>query len=135
MKRQKKQAGGNKYHARKIVRDGQTFDSIKEYRRWRILQDKVEAGTITELQRQVKFVLVPTQREPDRIGPRGGKKPGFVIEKELAYIADFTYKDETGALIVEDVKGYRNTKGGAYGTFVIKRKLMLYLHGVRIKEV
>lgn len=134
MAKQKKQAG-NKYHARKIERDGQTFDSLKEYRRFRILQDMVEAGTITDLQRQVKFVLVPTQREPDRIGPRGGVKPGSVIEKELSYIADFVYKDADGARIVEDVKGYRNTKGGAYGTFVIKRKLMLYVHGVRIKEV
>lgn len=134
MAKQKMQAG-NKYHARKIERDGQTFDSVKEYRRFRILQDMQESGTITDLQRQVKFVLVPAQREPDRIGPRGGKKPGPVIEKELAYIADFTYKDASGALIVEDVKGYKNTKGGAYGAFVVKRKLMLYIHGVRIKEV
>jgi hypothetical protein len=55
------------------------------------------------------------------------------IEHECAYVADFVYQDAvTGELRVEDVKGYK--KGAAYNIFSIKRKLMLYIHGIRVVE-
>ena len=116
-----------KYHSRKITRDGVTYDSVKEYRRFCELSLLAKAGAITDLQRQVEFVLIPPQREPDTIGVRGGIKKGKVIERGVTYIADFTYK-ENGKLVVEDCKGFR-TKD-----YIIKRKLLLYLHGIRIKE-
>lgn len=122
-----------KYRNRKIVVDGVTFDSVKEYNRFRDLSLLEKAGKIENLQRQVKFVLIPAQREPDTVGKRGGVKKGKTVEKECAYIADFTYKirkdDNSLAVVVEDTKGYR-TKD-----YIIKRKLMLWLHGIRIKEV
>lgn len=118
----------SKYHNRKITRDGMTFDSIKEYRRFCELSLLEKAGAITNLQRQVKFVLIPAQREPDTIGKRGGVKKGKVIEKECAYIADFVY-EENGKTIVEDTKGFRTAD------YIIKRKLMLYIHGIKIKEI
>lgn len=121
---------GKKYGNAKSEVDGEIFDSRKEARRYIELQWLLKDGTIKNLRRQVRFVLVPAQREPDEIGPRGGRKPGKLIEKEVAYVADFVYTDtETGETVVEDTKGMR-TKD-----YVIKRKLMLYVHGIRIREI
>ena len=93
------------------------------------------AGEIHNLERQVRFELVPTQREPDTIGKRGGVHKGKLIEKEVDYVADFVYIDKTGEKVVEDVKGYRDPSSAVYAKFVIKRKLMLWIHGIRIREV
>ncbi len=121
----------SKYGSKKITRDGITFDSQKEYRRFCELSLLQKAGTITDLKRQVEFELIPAQREPDTVGVRGGIKKGKVIEHKCSYVADFVYK-ENGKLVVEDVKGYK--KGTAYNLFSIKRKLMLLNYGIRIKE-
>lgn len=116
-----------KYGNRKVTVGGITYDSAKEARRHQELKLLERAGKITDLQRQVKFILIPTQREPDTIGKRGGVKPGKVLERELTYIADYVYT-ENGKQIVEDVKGFRTAE------YRIKKKLMLYIHGIRIKE-
>ena len=119
-----------KYGNNKIDIDGEKFDSMKEYWRYLELKHMQTEGQITELQRQVKFVLLPAQREADTIGKRGGVKKGNVIEREVAYYADFVYKlADTGALIVEDTKGMKTTE------YIIKRKMMLFFHGIRIKEL
>lgn len=122
----------SKYNSKKITVGGMTFDSRKEAKRFQELYLMERAGKISDLQRQVKFVLIPAQREPDTIGPRGGTKKGALLEKECSYYADFAYR-KNDAYIVEDVKGYRG--GGAYATFSIKRKLMLWIHGIRVREV
>ena len=106
-----------KYKNRKLAIDGEVFDSQKEARRYRELALLQRAGQISDLKRQVKYELIPTQRS-------GGK----VVEKSCAYIADFVYT-ENGETVVEDTKGFR-TKD-----YIIKRKLMLHVHGIRIKEV
>ena len=119
-----------KYGNHKINFDGQTFDSMKEYWRYIDLLHMQSEGKITGLQRQVKYVLLPAQREPDTTGKRGGVKKGKLIEREVAYYADFVYKlADTGTLIVEDTKGIRTTE------YIIKRKMMLYFHGIKIKEL
>lgn len=114
----------NKFNARKRKKDGHTFDSIAEMRRWTQLKKLEDAGEISDLRTQVKFVLIPCQQ----------KRFGDVIvhEHECSYIADFVYV-EGGRTIVEDVKG--NRKGIAYSYFVIKRKLMLERYGIAIREV
>lgn len=91
------------------------------------------SGQITGLKRQVKFELIPAQREPNKTGRRGGVIKGKVIEQSCDYYADFVYKDSQGNLCVEDVKGYK--QGGAYSVFTIKRKLMLYKYGIKIREI
>lgn len=106
-----------KYKNRKLAIDGEVFDSQKEYARYRELALLQRAGQISDLKRQVRYELIPTQRI-------GGK----VVEKSCAYIADFVYT-ENGETVVEDTKGFR-TKD-----YIIKRKLMLHVHGIRIKEV
>lgn len=115
--------------------DGREYDSIREMKRSVYLHALQKAGIISDLQTQVKYVLIPTQREPDIIGKRGGVKKGKLIEKELSYYADFVYIDNaTGKQIVEDVKGHRDPKSATYAKYTIKRKLMLYIHGIRILE-
>lgn len=121
-----------KYRNRKITRDGMTFDSIKEYRRWCELSLMERAGEIGELERQVKYVIIPAQYAPDTVTARGKIKRGKLLERECAYVADFRYQMD-GETVVEDVKGYKD--GQAYALFVIKRKLMLSVHGIMVKEV
>ena len=106
-----------KYKNRKLTIAGEVFDSQKEYSRYRELALLQKAGQISDLKRQVKYELIPSQRI-------GGK----VVEKSCAYIADFVYR-ENGETVVEDTKGFR-TKD-----YIIKRKLMLYVYGIRIREV
>lgn len=123
----------SKYHSRKATADGVTYDSMKEYRRFKELSLLERAGAIQNLQRQVKYVLIPAQREfCNEIYTKGRKKgcfkPGKLLEKECSYIADFVYT-QNGEIVVEDTKGFR-TKD-----YIIKRKLMLWVHGIRIKEV
>lgn len=106
-------------------------DSKKEAKRKQELQMMEHAGKIQDLQYQVEFELIPTQREPDTVGPKGGIKRGKCIEHACKYVADFVYT-QNGEKVVEDVKGYRD--GSAYAIFTIKRKLMLWRYGIRIKE-
>ena len=118
----------NKYHSKKVVVNGEKFDSRKEYRRFCELSLLLRAGAITELQRQVEFELIPAQRGPDTVGVRGGLKRGKLLEQKCSYVADFVYK-ENGNTVVEDTKGFK-TKD-----YIIKRKLMLWVHGIRIREI
>lgn len=99
------------------VRSG-GYDSRKEHRRANYLKVLQHAGLISNLREQVKFVLIPTQRDAD----------GNLLEKECSYYADFVY-DRDGKTIVEDTKGVRTPE------YVIKRKLMLHVHGISIKEL
>jgi hypothetical protein len=89
------------------------------------------AGMIHGLTRQKKYVLIPAQREPDTVGKRGGNIKGKLLEREVSYIADFMYYDKDGNVVVEDVKSPA-TKTKEY---ILKRKLMLYVHGIQIVEV
>ena len=92
------------------------------------------AHEISELEVQKKYVLIPAQREKStevyKKGEKKGQpKEGKVIEKECAYYADFDYIDKNGRHIVEDTKGVKTKE------YIIKRKLMLYIHGIRISEI
>lgn len=91
-----------------------------------------KAGEIRDIRRQVEYKLLPAQREPDTVGPRGGIKKGKVIEQKVSYFADFVYTDvKTGETVVEDTKSeFTKTKD-----YILKRKMMLFFHGIRIKEV
>ena len=106
----------NKYHSKKITIDGETFDSRREAKRWEELKLLKRAGEIQDLRRQVKFELIPSQ-----------KVNGKVAERACTYVADFVYT-ENGKTVVEDSKGFRTD------TYKIKRKLMLYVHNVQIRE-
>lgn len=76
-----------------------------------------KAGEIQGLEEQVVYELLPAQRRDD------GK-----MERPVRYIADFRWV-ENGFITVADAKGYR-TKD-----YVIKRKLMLFIHGISVVEL
>lgn len=127
----------NKYRTQKIVVDGIKFDSKKEAKRYKELRVLEKAGIISNLQRQVKFTLIPAQYKPVEAVLSTSNKNNKVqkkkvIERECAYYADFVYNCDN-RMIVEDVKGYR--KGQAYNLFTIKRKLMLYIYGIHVIEI
>ena len=122
----------SKYKAKKASVDGIEFDSRKEANGYCELKLLQRAGKIQNLELQKAFELIPAQREADTIGKRGGIIKGKVIEKAVFYRADFVYT-ENGETVVEDVKGYKG--GGAYAVFTIKRKLLLYKYGIKIKEI
>lgn len=124
----------SKYHNRKVkTADGIKHDSRKEARRWCELKLLEKHGSIKELRRQVEFELIPAQYETyERWGKNGKRLKDGVrqLERRCCYIADFVYIDtETGQKVVEDTKGVK-TKD-----YTIKRKLMLYIHHIKIKEV
>ena len=107
-----------KYANEVTMVDGVRFDSRAEANRFVELRKREQEGEIAELQRQVKFELIPAT---DR--PTGGK------ERAAHYIADFVYlRVRTGARIVEDVKGASTPE------FRLKRKLMLWRHGIEVLE-
>lgn len=112
----------NKYHNIKIHTDDGVFDSNREYRRWRELKRQQEEGEISDLQKQVDFQLIPTQK---RVNPlMNGQK----TERSVKYRADFVYM-KNGEKVVEDTKGMKTPD------YVIKRKLMLLIHKIEVIEV
>ena len=96
--------------------DGLHFDSKAEANRWCELRIMEKARLITDLQRQVPYELIPATERPS-----GGK------ERSITYIADFLYK-RNGITVCEDVKGFSTPE------FRIKRKLLLWRHGVEVLE-
>ena len=102
-----------KYNNTKIRVDGRLFDSKAEAARWQELQLLERAGEIAELERQVEYELIPKQKG----------------ERAVKYIADFRYKDHEGETVVEDTKGVKTP------VYILKRKLLLWVHGIRIREV
>ena len=124
----------NKYYNIKTkTTDGLVFDSYKEARRWEQLLLLEKAGKIRSLERQVSYELIPAQYETFERYSESGKrlKDGQrLVERAVTYVADFRYTDaETGENIVEDTKGVK-TKD-----YVIKRKLMFAVHGIKIHEI
>lgn len=122
-----------KYGNRKVTVDGIVFDSKREAARYKELKLLQEAGEIKGLQMQVPFELIPAKYEHfERFSEKTGKKlkDGVrCVEKSCVYLADFVYQDvKTGEWIVEDAKGHKTE------AYIIKRKLMLQVHGVRIHE-
>ena len=124
----------NKYYNIKTrASDGTVLDSVREARRYEELLILQRAGKITDLQRQVRYELIPAQYETyERFSKSGERlKDGKrLLERGVDYVADFVYKDvESGNIIVEDAKGFKTKE------YTIKRKLLLSVHNIRIKEV
>ena len=100
------------YGAVKTEIDGIMFDSKHEAKRYQELRLLEQAGEITNLRLQVPFELIPKS------------KHGMPIR----YIADFTYNDQSGQLIVEDAKGVKTP------VYRLKRRIMAEIYNIEIKE-
>lgn len=105
-----------KYNAKKTEIDGILFDSKREAARYVELKEQEKLGFITNLERQVKFQLLPSQKRPDGTTERGSY-----------YYADFCYY-RNGEYVVEDVKGHDTD------VYRLKRKMMLKM-GYCITEI
>ena len=129
-----------KYRNKKVTVDGVTYDSKKEYNRWRELCLLQKAGKISGLERQVKFELIPAQKRTVLTGERykktnlergimkGDLKTKEVcLEQSCVYVADFVYRED-GRQVVEDAKGVRTE------AYRIKKKLLLWRYGIRVRE-
>lgn len=130
----------NKYGAIKT----RGYDSKKEARRGDELRLLERAGKIRDLREQVSYELIPSvymDVNGERIESRAEmpvsryfiQKHGlWCQERACSYVADFVYVDaETGRTVVEDVK----SKATRTPEYIIKRKLMLWIYGIQIKEV
>jgi|SRR5208282_6890815 len=94
------------------------FASKKEAARYAELLLLQSAGEIRNLRTQVRYEIIP-------------KQDG---ERAAHYVADFVYDTPIGGwdvqmTVVEDAKGFRTAD------YVLKRKLMLHVHCIRIQEV
>ena len=86
----------NKYHNKKVVIDGVTFDSKLEATRYRELKLLERKGLIKDLKLQPSYELIPTF------------KKGNKTYRKTQYVADFCYYDnELGKTIIEDTKGFK----------------------------
>lgn len=102
----------SKYGAVKTEVDGIMFDSKREASRYQELRLLEQAGEITNLRLQVPYILFPKNKHG----------------RALKYIADFTYNDGNGQLIVEDAKGVKTP------VYRLKRRMMAEIYNIEIKE-
>lgn len=124
----------SKYKNTKYTYLGIKFDSLKECRRYTELRLLEQAGKIKDLELQKAYELIPAQYEETAEiytkGAHKGEHKKVLQERAIVYRADFVYTDcETGQQVVEDTKGMRTKE------YVIKRKLLLWRFGIKIKEI
>lgn len=93
-----------KYHNKKTEWKGLKFDSVAELQYYQQLLILQSCKEISDLKRQVKFVLIPA----------------FAKERPTNYICDFVYKNKLGELIANEFKGSKKIMTDVYK---IKRKL------------
>ena len=131
-----------KFNNKKVETAEGVFDSKGEWQRWLFLKDAERRGEIKDLQRQVKFILIPTQYRTEIVHLKTkDKEVQRVAEREITYTADFVYMKKMGTAstglgelekwhrVVEDYKGYPNDR------WPLKKSMMLYFHGISIREV
>ena len=99
----------SKYGNRITEIDGIKFHSAKEARRYTELKILARAGVIKGLILQPRFPIVING------------------VKVCTWIGDFEYIED-GNRVIEDCKGYKTD------VYVIKRKLMLAVHNITIRE-
>lgn len=105
----------NKYRAKKVSLDGHVFDSRAEARRYAELRLMQKSDDIADLRIHPIFPLVVNGA------------------KISSYVADFRYYDSCeDRWVIEDVKSPVTAKPPA---FRMKKKLMLALYGIEVKEV
>lgn len=95
------------------------YASKREAKRAMQLRLMQEAGQIRNLREQVSYLLIPAYRDAT----------GKTLECACSYVADFVYDEfPMWHPVVEDCKGLRTA------AYIIKRKLMLMVHGVKVRE-
>ena len=104
----------HKFGAVKKCIDGHEFDSTWEAERYLQLKSLLAARVISDLKLQSRFVIT----DP------AAKRPRY-------YVADFDYMTARGVRVVEDAK----SKATRTALYLLKKRLVLELHGIMILEV
>lgn len=121
-----------KFFNKKVKTPVGVFDSQSEYNRFLYLKEQEKKGIISNLQRQVLFEIIPKQYAEVEVQLKTKvKMKRVLLEREITYTCDFAYI-KNGEYIVEDVKSKYTRKEHDY---IIKRKLMLFINGIRLNEV
>lgn len=124
----------NKYRNKKVSFQGEEFDSKREMQRYLVLKDAESKGVIQNLQKQVKFELIPkieetyTEQLKTKI-----KNKTRTIQQPITYKADFVYEKD-GVMVVEDVKASASMRA-LDKVFLLKEKMFRYRYGYAIKRV
>lgn len=123
----------SKYLNTKVTRDGIIFDSRKEADYYMHLKARERVGEVSNIRLQVPFELLPKQYKTETVQMKTKtKEKQVLVEREVVYVADFVYFDKSlNGNVVADVKN-EHTKTQEY---IIKRKLMYYMYGIKILEV
>ena len=117
-RRRSKAVARSKYGNHKVIVDGEKVaDSKHEYNRLCELKVLQRAGEIKDLQLQVKYQLIPSQKICGK------------TERGVSYVADFVYWTKNDKFICEDAKGHRTD------AYIIKRKMMKLIHNIDVVEV
>lgn len=127
-----KRKKGTKYHNKKIIYDGIKFDSTKEGKRYLVLKQAEKDGKISNLELQVKFILIPSIKEEyvehlktkDKIKTR-------TLQLPITYTCDFRYMKGSEE-VVEDTKISPKLIPPEY---VLKEKLFFWKYGKKIRRV
>lgn len=135
-------AFGRRKYGNKVFENAEgKFDGKNEWLRWCFLKDAQKGGMIRNLRRQVEFELIPRQEHEEIRRLKTKTKTVTVFDEHpVRYLADFVYEKRTTIedlwgeseewyTVVEDFKGMR------LPDYIIKRKLMLYLKHIKIREV
>lgn len=129
---QRQKGNRPKYHNRRQVFDGISFDSGAEVTRYCELRILEKAGEITDLR--------PTPENPKKpfwYFKRGSeymviRSEGYPNGRKVRFTADFSYRAK-GRLVVEDVKGNAHVTN-LYET-KLKIAMMELFHGIRVQIV
>ena len=116
--KQKQAARPSKYRNQRIEVDGMMFDSKGEAAHYGRLKLAKQAGAVLDFERQVPFVFEVTYRANGR-----------EVVRKMKYIADFVVTFKDGRKEVQDFKGHKTRE------YKQKKKLMLELYGIEIREI
>lgn len=120
----------NKYRNIKTVVDGRTFDSRKEAQYYRYYSQMQKEGKISNLRMQVSFELIPAIYEDKVVHLKTKDKiTRTLVQRKVAYVADFVYDTPNEKDVVIDVKGKKTKE------YLLKKKMMRAFKGITIHEV
>lgn len=94
-----------KYYAKTVTNQYGKFDSETEFNRYLHLKHLEDVGKIRDLQRQVRFEIIPKLIKNVEVQLKTKVKVVQRVEEQAAhYTCDFTYIEKGGKYIIEEQK-------------------------------
>lgn len=125
--------GFRKYFNKKFENEYGKWDSSKEFKQYLKFLEMKERGEVLEVERQVTIPLIPNQYTSEIKHLKTKTKViQKLAERAIDYRADFVVTYPDGRQEVYDVKSDMTRKLQDY---IHKRKLLLYLYGIKLIEL